>query len=213
VLTGDESSLSFAEARGLATVLPAGEAGIVAHGRSLIDWHRRHRFCSVCGTPTTSGQGGSVRKCGSCGASHFPRTDPVVIMVVHRGDQCVLAKRRNAPGNRYSCIAGYIDQGETIEEAVAREVQEEIGLRVDEVVYRASQPWPFPSTLMIGCFAHAATDAIEIDPNELGDARWFGRQEVLSALNAGGPDAPLTVPDRVAIAHHLIRAWAEGVTD
>jgi NAD+ diphosphatase len=131
-------------------------------------------------------------------------------MAVHRGERIVLAKRRNAPGNRYSCIAGYIDQGETIEEAVAREVLEEVGLRVDEVEYRGSQPWPFPSTLMIGCFAHAATDEIELDENELGDARWFNRDEVLSALNAGGPEAPLTVPERVAIAHHLIRAWAEG---
>jgi NAD+ diphosphatase len=197
----------FADARALATLLPAYEAGIVAHGRSVVDWHQRHRFCGVCGAPTVIRDGGSSRKCEQCGASHFPRTDPVVIMVVHRGDRCLLGMRPGRTGT-YSALAGYIDQGETIEEAVRREVEEEVGLQVDEVTYVASQPWPFPSTLMIGCFAHATGEELRIDPVEIADARWFTREEVRRAVL--GPDDSLgfSLPGRVAIAHHLLRAWA-----
>lgn len=202
----DLKDARFADVRTLATLLPADEAGIIAHSRSVIDWHDRHRFCGVCGAPTVMLDGGSSRKCESCGASHFPRTDPVVIMVVWREDRCLLGSRPGRTGN-YSALAGFIDQGETIEEAVRREVEEEVGVGVDEVTYIASQPWPFPSTLMIGCFAHATADEINVDPVEIGDARWFTRDEVRRALFEPDPALGFTVPGRIAIAHHLLKAW------
>jgi NAD+ diphosphatase len=198
----------FAEARGIAPRLAAGEAGIVAQARSMIDWHTRHRFCGSCGAATVLGGGGSVRRCPTCGAEDYPNPHPVVIMVVWRDDRVLLARGRNRPGARYSALAGFMDQGETIEEAVAREVQEEVGLEVDEVVYHASQPWPFPSNLMIGCFAHVTGEAVTVDPGELAEARWFSRQEVSRALESPDTSA-FNVPDRTAIAHHLIRAWSE----
>lgn len=200
----------FAEARGLALRLPPGDAGILAHGRSLVDWHHRHRFCGVCGAPTSLREGGASRQCDACEANHFPRTDPVVIMVVWRGERCVLGRRATGPYNRHSCLAGYIDQGETIEEAVRREVKEEVGLDVDEVTYHSSQPWPFPSTLMIGCFAHATSDDIHVDEDEIDEARWFSRDELRAAIDAPGPHLGFAVPERIAIAHHLIRAWVDS---
>jgi NAD+ diphosphatase len=201
---------AFAEPRGLATTLPAGDAGIVAQARSLIDWHARHRFCGACGGPTVPRKGGAHRACEQCGAHVFPRIDPSVIMVVWREDQCLLGRRRGRPPGSFSCLAGYIEQGETIEEAVAREVLEEVGLKVDNVHYVASQPWPFPSTLMIGCFAHASDSTAKPDEVEIQEARWFGRAEVRAAL--AGEDVGLTVPAPVAIAHHIIRRWAEEAT-
>jgi NAD+ diphosphatase len=198
---------AFAEARGLATTLPAEDAGIVAQARALVDWHNRHRFCGACGSPTVPKKGGAQRQCESCGAQHFPRTDPVVIMVVWREDRCLLGRRRGRGAGAFSCIAGYIDQGETIEEAVRREVEEEVGLQVDKVVYQASQPWPFPSTLMIGCFAHATSFDAHVDEVEIEEARWFTRDDVCAAVAATNPE--LTIPGPVAIAHHLIRAWSE----
>jgi NAD+ diphosphatase len=200
----------FAEVRGVALRLPPEDAGIVAHGRALVGWHLNHRFCGVCGAPTSIREAGASRQCDSCGANHFPRTDPVVIMVVWRGERCVLGRRASGPYTRYSCLAGYIDQGETIEEAVRREVSEEVGLAVDEVRYYASQPWPFPSTLMIGCFAHATGDEIEVDKDEIDEARWFTREELETAIYSPGADNGFAVPERIAIAHHLIRAWLEN---
>ena len=200
---------SFAEARGLATRLPAGEAGIVAQGRSLIDWHRRHGFCGACGAATEPRNGGAMRKCEACNTEHFPRTDPVVIMVVWRGDRCVLARGRGRTTGAYSTLAGYIEQGETIEEAVRREVMEEVGLEVGQVEYHASQPWPFPSTLMIGCFAAATSEELVVDPIELETARWFTRAEIRQALTAPDADRDFLLPTPVAIAHHLIRDWSE----
>lgn len=199
---------SFAEPRGLAVSLPAGDAGIVAQARALIDWHARHRFCGTCGGPTLPMKAGGSRQCQSCGAHFFPRIDPSVIMVVWRGDRCLLGRRRGRPPGSFSCIAGYIEQGETIEEAVAREVLEEVGLGVDQVNYQASQPWPFPSTLMIGCFAHATSDDAQVDELEIEEARWFSRSDVRAALS-GDAEIGLTFPAPVAIAHHLIRRWAE----
>ncbi len=198
-------SPEFPEARSIATGLSAAEAGILAQARSLIDWHRRHRFCSSCGAATEPDRGGAIRRCPACQAQHFPRTDPVVIMVVWKGDQCLLGRRKGRVGGMFSAFAGFIDQGETIEAAVRREVQEEAGLVVDEVVYRASQPWPFPSSLMIGCFARATSHDFQIDDDEIGEARWFSRDELLQALDSPGPE--LAVPGPVAIAHHLIRDW------
>jgi len=200
---------AYSDVRALATRVPAPEAGILAHARSVLDWHRRHGYCPNCGGKTETAEGGIVRKCPGCNAQHFPRTDPVVIMLVWRGDRCLLGKRAGAAGNRYSCLAGYMDQGETIEAAVRREVREEAGVEIDEVRYFASQPWPFPSTLMIGCFAHAAADEVFPDAQEIEDARWFERDEIARVLG-GDPEAGIGVPDRVAIAHHLIRAWLES---
>jgi NAD+ diphosphatase len=149
-----------------------------------------------------------MRKCAECGDEHYPNPHPVVIMVVWRGDRCLLGSGRSWAQTRYSALAGFMDQGETIEEAVAREVKEEVGLEVDDVVYHTSQPWPFPSNLMIGCFAHVKDEALTVDPVELSGARWFSRDEIRAAL-----DDPASVefglPGQIAIAHHLIRAWVD----
>lgn len=201
---------AFREARGAAVELPGPETGILAQSRAQLDWHARHQYCSGCGERTDSGRGGHVRKCGGCGSEHFPRTDPVVIMVTHKGDRCVLGQSRGrlSRSGMYSALAGFVDQGESIEEAVRREVREEAGIEVGEVTYHSSQPWPFPSSLMIGCHAKALSTEIERDEEEMSDVRWFTRDEVLHALRDENPD--LKVPGPVAIAHHIIKAWAEG---
>ncbi|PON15116.1 NAD(+) diphosphatase [Candidatus Entotheonella serta] len=200
----------FQEARGAATQLSMEAAGIVAQSRAQVGWHQRHRFCSVCGEPTQQGRGGHVRTCAACKAQHFPRTDPVAIMLISDGDKCLLGQSRGrlSRTGRYSALAGFIDQGESIEEAVRREVKEEAGIEVGEVRYHSSQPWPFPSSLMIGCHGKAASTEIRIDAEEMTDVRWFHRDDVRAALRRDNPN--LQVPDSIAIAHHLIRAWAEG---
>jgi NAD+ diphosphatase len=205
-----EESWRFEEARTAAVQLSLPEAGILAQSRSQIDWHRRHQFCSVCGQRTVQGRGGHVRKCPDCKAEHFPRTDPVAIMVVCHGDQCLLGQSRGrlSRTGTYSALAGFMDQGESIEEAVRREVKEEAGIAVGAVRYHSSQPWPFPSSLMIGCHAQALTTEIHKDEEEMTDVRWFSRADVLAALRHEHPQ--LRVPEPIAIAHHLIRAWAEG---
>ncbi|HEY7467117.1 MAG TPA: NAD(+) diphosphatase [Dehalococcoidia bacterium] len=202
--------VEFTDTRAAAARLPAGDAGTVAHGRSLVDWHNRHRYCPACGKPTDSRDGGSMRKCDACGAEHFPRTDPVVIMVAWRGDRCILGRQKAWAPGFYSALAGFIDQGETIEEAVRREVKEEVGLDVDEVQYRKSQPWPFPSSLMIGCFAHVTSEEEDVDPVELDGARWFTREEIRKAVFEPDPAKHgYGVPGSVAIAHHIIKDWCE----
>ncbi len=187
----------FQDCRSAGTVVPGEEAGIIAQARAQLDWHKRHRFCSVCGNESEKGRGGQVRKCPQCNASHFPRTDPVVIMLVADVENDM---------RTYSALAGFMDQGENIEEAVAREVMEEAGIKVKNVRYHSSQPWPFPSSLMIGCIAEAATNDINMDSEEMTDVQWFGRDEVLKALD--GKSEILTLPQPIAIAHHLIKAWA-----
>lgn len=203
-------SWRFEEARNAATRLSLEEAGIVAQSKAQIDWHRRHQFCSVCGQQTAQGRGGHMRKCVACNAEHFPRTDPVVIMLVSDGDRCLLGQSRGRLSRmgRYSALAGFMDQAESIEEAVRREVKEEAGIEVGEVRYHSSQPWPFPSSLMIGCHAQALTTEIHKDDEEMTDVRWFSREEVILALRGENPH--LRVPDPIAIAHHLIKAWANG---
>jgi len=200
----------FEEARSAATQVSPEEAGIVAQSRAQVDWHRRHRFCSVCGERTAQERGGQTRKCMTCNANHFPRTDPVVIMVVSDGDNCLLGQSRGrlSRTGRYSALAGFMDQGESIEEAVRREVKEEAGIEVGEVRYHSSQPWPFPSSLMIGCHGKARSTDIRIDDEEMTDVRWFSCDEVRLALKGENPN--LQVPDSIAIAHHLIKAWANG---
>ena len=205
-----EKPWSFVEARAAAGQLEPRDVGILAQSKAQVDWHRRHRFCGVCGAPTEQGRGGQVRTCTSCKAEHFPRTDPVAIMVITDGERALLGQSRGrlARSGRYSALAGFIDQAECIEEAVRREVKEEAGITVGEVRYHSSQPWPFPSSLMIGCHGKALTTDIAKDDEEMTDVQWFTREEVLSSLAGENPN--LRLPDPVAIAHHLIRAWAEG---
>ena len=174
--------------------------------RSVVDWHARHRFCAACGEATTLAKGGWQRDCGACGAQHFPRTDPVTIMLVEHGGRLMLGRGLGWPEGRFSALAGFVEPGESIEEAVAREVLEESGVRVRDVTYVASQPWPFPSQLMIGCHSYADDDALTIDETEMAEVRWFTRNEVEAAL-AGDADAPFLAPPPHAIAHHLLRWW------
>ena len=198
----------FEDARTAAELVSGPEAGILAQGRAQINWHQRHGFCSVCGHGTTVKRAGQKRECPGCGAEHFPRVDPVIIMVVSDGERCLLGQSRGrlARLNRYSALAGFVDQGESIEEGVAREVMEEAGIQVKNVRYHSSQPWPFPSSLMIGCHAEAATTEIVMDNEEMTDVQWFDRQQVLLALEE--KNDKLLLPGRIAIAHHLIKAWA-----
>ena len=200
----------YVDVRTAATLLSAQDAGITAQARSQVDWHARHGYCSVCGEPTEAVRGGQQRTCRSCGADHFPRTDPVVIVVVTDGDRCLLGQShgRLSQMRMFSALAGFMDQGESIEEAVRREVLEEAGVRVGAVRYHSSQPWPFPSSLMIGCHADALTTDVRPDKVEMLSVQWFERATVQRAL--AGEDGELRVPASFAIAHHLIRAWAEG---
>ncbi|MXY46207.1 MAG: NAD(+) diphosphatase [Chloroflexi bacterium] len=208
----DWTDMRFVDCRAAGESLPGPEGGIVAQARAQLDWHRRHRFCSVCGQPTEKRRGGQMRFCPACKAQHFPRTDPVVIVVVEdkEGDRCLLGQSRGRLQRMrmYSALAGFMDQGEAIEEAVAREIMEEAGIEVKNVRYHSSQPWPFPSSLMIGCIAEAATTDINMDAEEMTDVQWFTRSEVLLALK--GKSERLTVPAPLAIAHHLIKSWAMG---
>ncbi len=196
----------WGEARAIATELATPEAGIVAQARSLLDWHNRHSFCAACGGRTVPGKGGSMRRCEDCNTQHFPRTDPVVIMLVHNGDRALLGRRAGRTGI-FSTVAGFIEQGETIEDAVRREVMEEIGVKVDDVTYIASQPWPFPSSLMLGCFAHTDDTDARPDEEEIAEARWFSRDELRSAM--AGEATDFGIPGPVAIAYHLIARWCD----
>lgn len=191
----------------LKRLVPTHELGPLGEGKALLDWHARHRFCAQCGGASASGAAGWKRECTACGAQHFPRTDPVVIMLAVRGDNCLLARQaRFAPG-MYSCIAGFIEPGETFEDAVRRETWEEAGLRTGTVRYIASQPWPFPGSLMIGCIAEALNDEIVLDGAELEAGRWFSRAEALQMLKGEHPD-DLFCPPHMAIANTLLKAWA-----
>ncbi len=190
-------------------VVPDEEAGLLAAAKSILSWHARHRFCANCGAATSPSQAGFRRDCPACSTQHFPRTDPVVIMLVTRGDRCLLGRQARFPAGNYSCLAGFLEPGETIEDAVRREVREEAGIRVGRVAYHSSQPWPFPSSLMIGCVGEALDDALAIDRDELEDARWFHRDEVALMMENRHPDG-LRNPPPVAIAHHLIRSFLEG---
>ena len=186
--------------------LQPGEAATYAAARSLIDWHSRHGFCANCGSPTGMFRAGWGRRCPSCGAEHFPRVDPVVIMIAEHNGRALLGRQPRWPAGRYSALAGFLEPGESIEEAVAREIMEEAGVRVSGVRYIASQPWPFPSQLMIACVAQAEDDALTIDTNELEDAIWVSRDDVRAAL--AGEGATFVPPPRYAIAHTLLTEWA-----
>jgi NAD+ diphosphatase len=184
-------------------------AAALAEAKALLTWHGRHRFCSNCGTPTNVGDAGWRRDCPNCKAQHFPRTDPVVIMLAIDGNNCLLGRQRRFGAGMWSCLAGFVEPGETIEQAVRRETLEEAGIPCGTVSYFASQPWPFPMSLMIGCHAQALANNIKVDHNELEDARWFPREEAAAMLARQHPEG-LSTPPPFAIAYHIIRAWVEG---
>jgi NAD+ diphosphatase len=200
------------DARAVAPMVEGGEAAILAEARSLIDWHARHRFCAQCGTPSVVASGGWVRHCPNCQAHHFPRVDPVVIMLAVRGERCLLGRGRRRVGTRFSCLAGFMEPGETLEEAVRREILEESGIRIGHVRYLASQPWPFPSSLMMGFLAEALSEEITIDPDEIAEARWFERDEVRAMVERSRTDdavpGAVTLPPPLAIGHQIARRWA-----
>ncbi len=189
--------------------LAPGEAGTYAAARAVLDWHARHRFCANCGTRSHVHHAGWGRLCPACGTEHYPRTDPVVIMLAEHDGRVLIGRQPSFPPGRYSALAGFVEAGESIEEAVARELREEAGVVATGVRYVASQPWPFPSQLMIACIATVATDAITLDRTELEDAKWVDRADVAAAL-AGAEDAAFLPPPRYAIANTLFQAWLEG---
>jgi NAD+ diphosphatase len=205
----NDPSFTVTDLRSIAVrgLVPAEELGMLAMAKSMLDWHNRHRFCANCGTRTAAAQAGFRRDCAACGAQHFPRTDPVVIMLVARGDKCLLGRQARFPEKMYSCLAGFLEPGETVEAAVRRETFEEAGIRVGEVRYLASQPWPFPSSIMIGCVGEAISEEIDFDKDELEDARWFSKDDVRRMLE--GTHEDFAAPSPIAIANHLIREWAK----
>tara|TARA_B100000427_G_scaffold319496_1_gene317780 strand:+ start:3057 stop:3971 length:915 start_codon:yes stop_codon:yes gene_type:complete len=199
--------LCYVDSREIATEISENETGILAQAKSNIEWNKKNKYCSSCSNPMEPFRGGIMRKCLGCNLEHFPRTDPVVIMLVYKNDRCVLGQTRlRQKSGFYSCLAGFMDQGESIEEAVRREVKEESGLQIGEIKYHSSQPWPFPSSLMIGCHAEATNEKIIIDKNEMTDVKWFAKEEVILALK--NKSKILNVPGPIAIAHHLIKSWA-----
>lgn len=195
----------FAELRAVMTRLVARDAELAATARALVDWHARHGFCACCGAESLLAQAGWQRDCPTCGGRHFPRTDPVVIMLVTRGDRVLLGRSPGWPDRMYSLLAGFVEPGETLEAAVRREVFEEAGVRVGRVGYLTSQPWPFPASLMIACRAEALSDAITIDTTEMDDVRWASRDDVLAAAMGVHPD--ITAARRGAVARHVLDRW------
>ena len=186
-----------------------GPLAILGQAKSILSWHVRHGFCANCGAATRVAAAGWRRECDVCQTQHFPRTDPVVIMLAIDGDRCLLGRQARWPTGMYSCLAGFLEPGETIEEAVRREIREEAGIACGEVTYLASQPWPFPSSLMIGCFARATSREIIVDAVELEDARWFTRDEVMAMFDKRHAEN-FSAPVPMAIAHHIMRAWVES---
>jgi NAD+ diphosphatase len=195
----------FAELRAIMTRLGPRDAEIAATAKALTGWHETHRYCARCGSPTGQGMAGWQRDCPACGAHHFPRTDPVVIMLITNGDSLLLGRSPVWPQGMYSLLAGFVEPGETIEAAVRREVWEEAGVRVGPVGYLASQPWPFPSSLMLGCRGVAQSTSINLDPNELEDALWVPRARLMAIL--AGLDPVIRAPRSGAIASYLMRNW------
>lgn len=199
----------WAELMTVLDTLPAGEAGIYAAARSVLDWHARHRFCANCGAKTAPHHAGWGRLCPQCDTEHYPRTDPVVIMLAEYQDRVLVGRQPMFASGRYSALAGFVEVGESLEEAVARELREEAGVVATSVRYIASQPWPFPSQLMVACIATVADDTITLDMAELEDAKWVSRPEVEAALR-GDADAAFGAPPRYAIANSLFNAWLAG---
>jgi NAD+ diphosphatase len=200
-----DAGVRFADLRQLAGRLEPGEGGLLAHARAMLFWHSRHRFCGVCGAPTRTEEAGHMRRCTAqaCKAMHFPRTDPAVIMLVTDGERALLGRNKNFIPGMYSTLAGFVEPGESLEDAVAREVMEETGIRVGAVHYHSSQPWPFPANIMLGFYAEASSSEIAVDYGELEDARWFER----AWLRAHVDDDTFRLPRRDSIARRLIGDW------
>ncbi|HET7369299.1 MAG TPA: NAD(+) diphosphatase [Gammaproteobacteria bacterium] len=200
-----ELPLSPADLREVGPLLEAGEASLLAWFRALVHWHRTHRFCPRCGHVTTPAAAGHERHCDACGTHHFPRVDPAIIVLVEDGERCLLGTQSGWPDNRYSTLAGFVEPGESLEDAVRREVFEEAGVEVAAVSYHSSQPWPFPASLMLGFTATARTTDIDPCDGELKDARWFSRDDIDAELASGD----LRLSSRLSIAYRLIRDWYE----
>lgn len=196
--------------RAIADLVPAEEVALYGTARSLVHWHARHRFCSVCGGATNPAKAGWARRCELCAAEHFPRTDPVVIMLAEHRGRVLVGRQHSWPQGRYSALAGFVEPGETIEEAVAREIYEEAGVRVRNVRYVTSQPWPFPSSLMIACIAQADDDTLAVDASEIEHAFWCDVEGVRAAMNED-PAAPFIAPSPMAVAWHLLDHWLANV--
>lgn len=192
--------------RGAGAGLSADDAGLLVHAVALAEWHVAHRHCPRCGGRLDVAQAGHVLTCRDCGRQQFPRTDPAVIMVVTEGDRCLLGRQAQWPEGRYSTLAGFVDPGESLEEAVRREVAEEVGIETAEVTYFGNQPWPFPASLMIGFFARAVTTDISVDQDEISDARWFTREQMKAEAEAG----TLILPGGISISRSLVEAWYGG---
>ena len=207
----ERDDLSFIDLRTIASqgLVPPDIIGALSQAKSLLYWHKHNGFCANCGMPTKASAGGSRRECENCNRHHFPRLEPVAIMLVTHGNSCLLGRQARFPPGMYSCLAGFAEIGETLEDAVRREVFEEAGIKVGRVDYFASQPWPFPSSLMIGCTAEALSTEITVDATEIEDARWFGRDETRTMLARTHPQG-LTCPPKLAIANLLLGAWAHA---
>ncbi len=195
----------FVELRSILTHMTARDAELAATAKALLEWHRSHAFCAKCGGRSDMVQSGWQRSCPACGAQHFPRTDPVVIMLITHGSDILLGRSPQWPDAMYSCLAGFVEPGETIESAVRREVFEETQIKVGDVRYITSQPWPFPNSLMFGCHGLATSRDIEIDPNEIEDAKWVSRAQMMDVFS--GHDTSLMPARPGSIAHYLIRSW------
>lgn len=196
----------FVELRAAAATLSGEDLAILGCAKSLVDWHSRHPFCAACGAATEVAEAGWKRVCPACAAEHFPRVDPVVIMLASRGEYCLLGRQKRFAPRVYSALAGYVEPGESAEEACARELKEEAGVVTTRIRYHSTQPWPFPSSLMIGLLAEVEGKALTIDYTELEDARWFSRAETRAILE--GKHESVRCPPPLAIAHHLIAEWA-----
>jgi NAD+ diphosphatase len=206
VLLDEEPEDAWVGLRRVVQSLARVDAGLMVHAVALAEWHLSHRFCPRCGGRMEAAQAGHVLTCTSCGRQHFPRTDPAVIMLVTDGDRALLGRQPSWPEGRYSTLAGFVDPGESLEEAVAREVAEEAGVEVADVTYFGNQPWPFPSSLMVGFFASAVTTEISVDGEEISDARWFTREEMKAGAEAG----TLLLPSGISISRSLVEAWYGG---
>jgi NAD+ diphosphatase len=209
LLTRDDVAVTELRGMVMQGVLPLDQLSAIAMAKSMVSWHQRHGFCANCGARSAMKEGGWKRECPNCKAEHFPRTDPVVIMMVHSGDKCLLGRQKQFMPGMWSCLAGFVEAAETIEDAVKREIFEESGIRCTDVTYYMTQPWPYPSSLMIGCSARATSEEIVVDHSELEDARWFSRAETALMHKREHPDG-MFAAHPFAIAHHLIGHWLQS---
>lgn len=207
----DHPDFAFADIRAAMTLLSPRDAELAATAKAVMEWHSSHGFCARCGAQSTMTMGGWQRDCGGCGAKHFPRTDPVVIMLITHGNNVLVGRSPGWPDGMYSLLAGFVEPGETIEAAVRREVFEESGVRVGDVAYLASQPWPFPASLMLGCAGQALSKKIEIDPEEIEDAQWVSREDMARVF--AGQHPTINPTRKGAIAHFLLEKWLADCLD